>query len=822
MEKEAIKSKDPLEKFKEVYNNFAELCARRGEVTEEDTRANVIDRLIHEVLGWPRPNVNREVYVKPGFIDYELSVGIPKIVIEAKRSGKSFVFPHMKNCPKSFKISGSLITDKNIKEAMEQTQRYCSDKGIPFGVTTNGYSFIIFRGIFTSMAWRDGVAIVFTTRKEIESRFTEFWNLLSYEAVSANLLEETFRPSPPPARAMYKPIDLILSSDAVYGRNPLNVSLRPYIEKFFGDIAAQDSISILEKCYVQSSPLQLIDKDLMWIISDSLPKFAKTATQIKGSPTQKGGQVELDIKTALEKKCAAGMLMVIMGGIGSGKSTFLKRFFKVVAKELVAENGPALEVYVDFLGAPLEKTSIKDFFWNNLSSLLEEKIPSLHKKETLEFLFKNDLSYLEEIYKNNPETLQNKKNDALFNLVNNKEKFAFASLNYCISIGRLPIIIFDNVDQLGLEAQLELYNLSQQLARSKQCLSILVLREESYCTAQMQKQLTAYPVREYHLSSPSFRNLISIRIDLAIKEANATQREQLLTETGHDQQQVIDFFNLLKQSMFERNQNIIRLIEAISFGNTRIALELLNAFVMSGATNMTKILDKFKTSGTYIIPFHEFIKSVVLGDYRYYKELRGNILNLFSINSSKNASHFTTLRILNYLSKFGKTTFNQEGFIELRNLIRDIADIFDNEQDCLQTIEKLIGIRYRLVELDTCSTENITGASLLRITTAGLYYLKYLANSFQYLDLVMQDTAFNDKGFVDWLETQISITEMKIRFQRVEGFLDYLNTEETIELKTMYDGGIMKVSFAGPFVPKMLEDFFETKKKISKSLTNKI
>ena len=49
---------DPVFKVEQIYSEFGALARRRGEVSEADTRANIIDRLIHDVLGWPHAAVN--------------------------------------------------------------------------------------------------------------------------------------------------------------------------------------------------------------------------------------------------------------------------------------------------------------------------------------------------------------------------------------------------------------------------------------------------------------------------------------------------------------------------------------------------------------------------------------------------------------------------------------------------------------------------------------------------------------------------------------------------------------------------------------------
>lgn len=106
------------------------------------------------------------------------------------------------------------------------------------------------------------------------------------------------------------------------------------------------------------------------------------------------------------------------------------------------------------------------------------------------------------------------------------------------------------------------------------------------------------------------------------------------------------------------------------------------------------------------------------------------------------------------------------------------------------------------MELDTRRTDSLEGAGGVRITTSGKYYLDYLARSFAYLDLVLQDTPFADRGIADHLCNEIAETDMRSRFHRVNTFVDYLRDQEQMELQTR---GIRlsEHGFWGPFVPRI-------------------
>jgi len=76
---------------------------------EAQTRFDVIDKMIKNVLGWQTGQIKVEEYVKDqdqSYIDYKLSVGDSIIIIEAKKIGATFPNPTTKT---RLKINGSVL-----------------------------------------------------------------------------------------------------------------------------------------------------------------------------------------------------------------------------------------------------------------------------------------------------------------------------------------------------------------------------------------------------------------------------------------------------------------------------------------------------------------------------------------------------------------------------------------------------------------------------------------------------------------------------------------------------------------------------------------
>ena len=132
-----------LQRLKQIEQEFAAFCAARGTVSEADTRAKLIDEILTEVCLWPEAKIAREERGDSGLIDYSLIVQKRRfLAVEAKKEGVSFTFPESTH--KNLKLSGSVLTDKNIANAVIQVRGYCDDASIRYAIATNGDAWLIF------------------------------------------------------------------------------------------------------------------------------------------------------------------------------------------------------------------------------------------------------------------------------------------------------------------------------------------------------------------------------------------------------------------------------------------------------------------------------------------------------------------------------------------------------------------------------------------------------------------------------------------------------------------------------------------------------
>ena len=333
---------------------------------------------------------------------------------------------------------------------------------------------------------------------------------------------------------------------------------------------------------------------------------------------------------------------MLLGGIGAGKTTFIRRYQRTVGAELL--NARAIWFHVDFLRAPPDLTEMERFVWRTVVDQLRTRYasPHLETRRNIKKAFATNINAIEHTGLRGLRPGTDAYEDALTPFLAKWQDDLPDYVPKLLSVGRsergVEVVIFiDNADQLSPTYQAQIFLLSQRVTRSIGCITIVTLREESYYTANTQRTLTAYTNRKFHIASPRFRHLIGSRITFALRSLSDEESRNLITPEGieFDATSIATFLKIVEFSIFEQNRNIARFVESLCFGNMRMALEMFTTFLVSGATDVDKMLAIYNREGAYFVAFHEFVKSIMLGDRKYYKESESPVMNLYDCSAEK-------------------------------------------------------------------------------------------------------------------------------------------------------------------------------------------
>ncbi len=794
---------EALEKLGHIQTDYTDFLRQHGEASEADTRIKLIDRTIKEVLGWSEGSISREDYTegeKAGYTDYILTVRSKRsMLIEAKRSAVEFALPP-KAHHRRLKLSTILKQKGNLADAVKQARTYCDDQNIRYSVLSNGITWVVFRALREDIPWRDGLAWVFADLDDITENFFDFWKLLASESFEQYLIDQEFTTHVAYKTAQTRVLDLLHSPDAPLQRNRLHVDLDKVINGFFKDIASKNRLDILHQCYIYSESLAKYTDNIATILRSRIPFFIRHEKSFE-VVTGKSHSGIFEKRLTQKIKKSDSDLLLVLGSIGSGKTTFLKRYLRLTAADFL--DSESCWFYIDFLSAPPNSSRVEEFIYDEISEQIHSRYSALfvENRRNIKKAYKDKIERLNETTLKVLDLPQDEYEKALSpyleDWVKDNKDYTQRILKELQRRGKAIIVFIDNVDQLLQDVQSTIFLTAQFITKSIECITLLSLREETFYSARTQKIFTAYANQKFHISSPSFLKMIGKRISYAIKCLGLPDpeiSEIIESEAPVDKTSIVDFLRIIEASIFNNNRNINKLIFSLCFGNMRQALDFFSLFLISGATDVDKMLKIYRREGSYTIAFHEFVKSVMLGERKHYKESASNILNLYAYSPNRNASHFTSFRVLNCLLKRQSVASPEgRGYVSIDEMLMLFDDVFYNREDVVFWCNRLI--KKNIVETNTHSMESISDAVLIRVTPAGWYYMRYLSLKFAYIDLIIADTPIESEttlsGIFD-LTIAIENTpntdaakleKTKKRFAKVDLFLRYLKKQENEELR---------------------------------------
>lgn len=787
---------------------FKELCSKfPKKLNEADTRAKMIDPVFLECLGWDNnKDISREPHSNPGYVDYLFSIdGIPHFVIEAKKGDDTFFIPQSFT-GKYYRTSGALWSDKKIKNAIIQAQKYCILCGVHYGIVTNGQQYIIFEAFKRGSDWRNGNCIIFSSIEDISSNFSTFWNILNKHCVKLGSLRRFVSQENNEVKYIFRPIDRLHTKSSTLIRNNLSPLLTPITEHVFWDIIDEEQVDILKECYVYKRQYQQAFQEINNYF-DTVPEFAKKfgvkdVFQTEGFAGSFQESYEKLNKLSREKS-VRGSLILIMGGIGSGKTTFIHHYFSIMKPK------NTLWFYINFFDVSENETEIEKFIIN----LAFEEFEKKYKKH-----FENELSLL--------------KIDCVTQDIRElKALFSFLKLK-----GYSIALVLDNVDQhsyVNKNYQEQALLVAKRLTDALETITILSLREENFFKSVMGGVLDSFPAQCFHISSPNFEDLIRVRLEYSIKllknngiELKKIVKNHSILEASREITQT--FLEIVENSLRSSRRigrEILMFIKEVSGGDMRTALSFFRTFLVSGNTDIEEMLtrhgnDLQRGLPGYEIPFHHVIKSVILEHSRLYQMSKSKILNVFDFNSTVGgSSHFTILRIMNYLkNRLSGCTQQGRGFVEIDSIINEGEKVGINRtiiDDALITLAA-----FGLIEFENQSKKGYEYATYVRITNTGLYYIRYLIKKFVYLDLVWMDTPMVKEDIVEKLLKLVVETkpqklpqDVESRLLRTTIFIEYLHEVEQNELKNHAEYTDSDLT-RNTFIPKIKEHFEKEKQYI--------
>lgn len=778
-----------IDLIKKIKTDYTDLTL----LNEAETRFKIIDEIIEKYLKWPKSNTSVEFFVEGNRADYILKnkANKPILIIESKKQGVYFDLPTTVNLTKNFqKISiDKLISDDKIKDAINQVKEYCEDLLCQYGAITNGIVWIIFKITPTNQKpWKKLPAFVIKNLDFFENDYTTAINLLGYTSmIELNSIQKNIGVNKKSYTEVFFPKQQITSYDSPVNSNKYAGSLSSLSRKYLGPIPFSDK-DFMKKCYVSNKGhYDELQKNVLGFLNDSLTPYFKNQGFREFTDDKAGGAFGNNIVKIIKQENLDNV-MILFGGRGSGKSTFLKRFlFHVRPGEINMFSEIAL---VDLIDSAQTAETLTAEIWEKVKKEIDKDSIINASRDLILKLFSSEFEIYEKQIlvglNSESEEYQKLVRSFLSDHINNTKLFCEKlSLKYK-SKNKGLIIFLDNMDQLNPDLQDLCYLTAIEIAKKLSCLVIISMREERFYIAKTKGALDAYHTPGYHLSAPVIPEVIIKRLNYIIETLNYTEDIDLEygIKTDGDLKTITSFLNICIYQLKNKNSHLSRFLRFATHGDVRQALDFFRGFISSGYTNVVEI----SQHQYWTFQIHQVIKPMMIPDRIFYDENLSRVPNLYRLRNDNNSSHFTGLRILNLLVQ--KFTTNPSGFIDGKLFVQEFEEKYHLKDDCENHLD--VFMKKGIVESSNRLESYDELIDQIKITAYGHYLFDTLAFNFAYLDLISLDCGVFNEELSNYLaksgnteskykqENNI-MDRMQIRIERAELFIKYLEEQEAEE-----------------------------------------
>lgn len=580
----------------------------------------------------------------------------------------------------------------------------------------------------------------------------ELIDLMSWDRLHASAIElaRSTRPGD-----LYKPRRLLggvaLQNEEV-GQNSFGATLTAVISPFFNPTTSDERASVARNAYIPSSRRERYVDPIDRVIRAARPPSEVHATELQNSGKPNEIIDKLRTPKSLEHK-----VLLLIGSVGSGKSTFIDHLLEVALPRDLVDS--TVWCRINMNAAPVTPGEIYSWLRTEIIAGSKASTPDLDFddleiiKKVLGIELLKFRKGVGKLYERQADVYEIKLGEHIQALQNDQQVLANAHVRFaCAERGKLFVVVLDNCDKKTRDEQLLMFEAAQWLQKEFRCLVILPLRDETYDNHRDQPPLdTALKDLVFRIEPPLFQQVLVKRVQFALRQLSSAGSEKLhfLLPNGFSVEyprsdQAFYLTSILK-SLFEHDRFARRMIVGLSGRNMRRALEIFLEFCNSGHIGEDQIFKMRQSEGNYALPLHQVATVLLRMNRRFYDSDHSYIKNVFAANSDDPLpGYFCRFMILQWLRNNFRSagTSGLRGYFPKSEVKRELMpygldpETMDREFNYLLAAQCIIAEHLRVDSLDD--------GDLVRLGPAGFVHLDLVGN-INYLAAIAEDTWFSDR-----------------------------------------------------------------------------
>jgi len=543
---------------------------------------------------------------------------------------------------------------------------------------------------------------------------------------------------------------------------------------FFRRLTGDDDPQLIEACFVESDDSRTAERQLT--------RIAESMTaRIKDLETGGGAQlVELIRRTADTQRHE---FVVIVGQKGSGKSTFVTRFFNLVLPEPLAkqcsvlqvdlaDNPGSLETLVDWLDrAFLAQAEIALFEgspnFDQLKGAFFDEYTRL-KKGPWKVLHDTDFSEFSQRFGDHIEQLRS-----------TQPHVYLEGLIRSVVGGRkqVPVLVFDNTDHFDIDFQQRVYQYAQSLYERTFCLVILPITDRTSWQLTKHGAIQSFEHESFFLPTPGTQQILRKRVEFLESKIDSDEGGgRYFTDRGVSLavRDLRAFTNAL-QRLFLQSATTADWIGALANYEIRRALNIANHFIVSPHLRVEDLVGAYLAGTSVNVENNVIERALIRGRYDIYPQaMHDSVQNVYALEASMETTPLLGVRLLQALADV--PTIEREGaFIEIENLEAVATTMSIDARATRMWIDQLL--KTGLILNFDPTVLDVDKASRVEISPAGGLHLAWARSSFEYLVAMSVTTALLDEV----RHSEIRLASERQRFRTMAAsFAEYLAAEDSL------------------------------------------
>lgn len=793
-----------MQQLESVASNLLTAHARLalGNANEAETRKKLIDKILENILGWDDTDISYEERVSEDqnttFADYIIRTADVSLLVEAKRIGRTFdVVPTQKRV----KLSGRIM-EGELGSAIIQARDYCRKKSIPYAVVTNGGQWIIFPAVRTDgVSFADSYAVVFDSLDRILGEELEhFFEILSRGAVvEGNLAIELLGRKTDQFEE--RRLNKFFKGTHVKRQNPIYPLIENEVVGAFSDsiIGAEDFL--LEKCYVKNADRQKFDNRISMHLQKREPLFSVQPKK----PMRKKESSSLVNSISAASAARRPLAILILGTVGTGKTTFLQYTRKVASAEYFAKDQHLPYPHwidVDFRDFSKSESPL-DFIYGHLFNYINSDPYFTNFNRGVRPAYRNDIEALRSgpmfLLAKNEEEFDKKITEIIISDYNARQPYVDKLFAHAAKSAPIFLVV-DNVDQFEEDsAQSEIFSDAMAIASRLSLNLIIAMRESTYVNHRGSATFDAFDFDPLHIEPPEIPAVLSRRFFLTAQMLKG-KGGSFMTHGGVNFKvdDLSVFIDIVKSSVL--GTEIGERIDVLANHDVRLALRMTREFLAKGYTDPAKALQSYKAKGSYVLPKQEAFRSILLGNQSVYSEEFSVIGNPFDSRLGKSNGGLLRMFILSALVRQNNMAGGHLDGPEIRDSIRSIGF---SEDDTLNVLVDLCDMRF----VHTRSHGVADLSSGYYASRLGGHVVRALIADLTFVENLLMDTFISDKDVWETLREMTQqvrderdvVKRMEIRVEKAKVFYNLMASQYHLLLEEASKRGLDPIWLGSPF-----------------------